>query len=70
MFSNPTNRLVQISGMNEISDLNVIGIDGKALMKQKIRPGEILDISSLPAGTYILSISNEQEVFHQTVMKM
>lgn len=69
-FPNPINGLVQIKGVNENSDLSITGIDGKILMKDKIKADDILDISALPTGTYILSISNEQEVFHQTVVKM
>lgn len=61
VFPNPANEVVYISGNDRYNKLEIIGIDGKALLSNELNPGDInsLDISKLPAGFYQIKFSEK-----------
>lgn len=71
---NPANNFVSI-GINSYnsnlnSELTISDINGKQLQKQSlINNSQIINIENLPAGIYIVKVSNEKEVFVGKLVK-
>lgn len=60
LYPNPANEYIQIANLSESSvTVSIYNIMGKLLLKKQYSADEMLDVSSLPSGLYIIKI-NEQ----------
>jgi len=71
VYPNPTSNYLQISGItNAHTDIVLLTLAGKKVLKTKVNQTERLDISSLPAGTYILRVQNKQRIESHKIVKL
>lgn len=59
VYPNPAKKRIFIAGNQDIRSIEIIGIDGKTLIRNKGKINTV-HIGNLPAGTYILKISGEK----------
>ncbi len=54
---NPTDTMIQLHNLPDLKKpvVRIIGMDGKLVYKEKLK-GEVIDVSKLPAGVYMLEI--------------
>lgn len=70
VYPNPTSGLVTIDAKNQnIEIVDVLDLTGKTVMHIETKLNTI-DITSLPAGTYVLNITTEQGKLSQKVVKL
>lgn len=69
VFPNPSTNSVQVSGVDEGDQLQLLNVVGQPVLEQKVaRPSAtILDLAKLPAGNYILSIRSGDGSFKEVV---
>lgn len=63
IYPNPSQDYIQIKGLQKNMIANVYGIDGKLIFSKTVEPREVLDISSLSAGVYVLKIGSSNLKF-------
>lgn len=63
---NPAKELIQLNGLIAADLVQVIirNAQGRTVMKVPFRSGDMLDISVLPEGTYILTVKDAQQIQH------
>ena len=57
MLPNPARDYVTLVGLQPGSEVAVYGMDGREWKRQLVRPGlraELMNVSDLPAGTYLV----------------
>lgn len=69
VYPNPSSHSLQIKGLKEITSYEVYNELGKVVISGEIQTGETIDISSLKAGLYHLSIFNNNSSFSTKVIK-
>ena len=57
---NPNNGHFKLVGLKEDSHLEIYSMNGVVVKEMNLSPSQNIDISSLPQGTYLLSISNSK----------
>ncbi len=73
LFPNPTNGKVTISWVQPFENamLQVVASDGKVLLKKYVSNNEVVDLSHLSSGTYILNLQSESGTSsYQKLVKM
>ncbi|MDC1221445.1 T9SS type A sorting domain-containing protein [Salibacteraceae bacterium] len=74
LYPNPVDDHINIQSNKglTIEAVTIRDMTGRLFFTTKLIAGNTakIDVSAIPKGTYILSISNEQEVFRQTLVKM
>lgn len=71
VYPNPVQDLIKVSGLSLGSDITLLDIDGKILLKQSSdKETEILDISKYENGVYILKIENKEAYFSEKILKL
>ncbi len=65
---NPTSGLVRI-GLDEVVGIQLFDQVGKLVTTQTIQPGQMLDISMLPAGIYMITARSEHDFFNGRIVK-
>ena len=63
IYPNPATDGFSVSGLNAISTLSVLDLNGKTLLTQQVSANDYISISSLPKGLYVLKISNSKNEF-------
>ena len=58
VYPNPNNGQFKLVGLKEDSHLEIYSMNGVVVKEMNLSPSQNIDISSLPQGTYLLSISN------------
>lgn len=57
IYPNPTQEAFRIDGIQNAVDLEVYGLDGRMLLNlNQVRNGQLVSVSALPAGCYIVRI--------------
>lgn len=67
LYPNPTNSLLTIKGINadNIKQLKIIDMLGKEHTKLMVQNGNVIDVSKLPKGNYILQILTFNQQLNQ-----
>ncbi len=68
IFPNPTSGLININGLKQPAVVRIFSIQGQ-LLKSKHKVESTIDISDLPTGVYILSLSSGETVLKKTIIK-
>lgn len=63
IFPNPVKDYVQVSGLQSATAVAIYDLTGRKIISQSIHPEEPIDVSSLPAGIYLLAGANIQKKF-------
>lgn|GEM_PF-2656047 len=59
LFPNPASNIVTLKGVNTQDGISVYNTNGKLLLHKKARQAnEVIDISHLPKGVYLVAVSN------------
>lgn len=70
IFPNPVTDIVTITGMREKGKIKIITLEGKEVLNQPVESeSQILNLTSLPKGIYILKYENEHSTFQQKLIK-
>ena len=59
VYPNPAKDFIVVDGDGKFSDLIILDMTGREMMKQPIVRGEIISISTLPPGVYFLQINGD-----------
>jgi hypothetical protein len=65
---NPTTGMVKI-GIEEVLAVQLFDATGKMISSQLLQPGQMMDLSSLPAGIYQLVAQNETSFYGGRIVK-
>lgn len=69
---NPTSGLVQLSSQTPLPrplDVCVFSMEGKMVHTEKWRnQNTIINLSELPAGTYVMKVFSSTEIYHETIV--
>lgn len=66
LFPNPASETIGLSGLTEEASLMVQDVRGRTQLEVKVQPGQTLNVSELPAGTYMVRV---QTASQNTVLK-
>lgn len=69
IYPNPTRDRIKIDGLLENSDIYIFDISGKLILSQKYQIDEMINISDLNVGMYIVNVRNSKGVFSQKLIK-
>ena len=70
IFPNPTSGIVYLQGLSGNGTLQVIDIQGRTILQQKISDTENkVDLSAFPAGIYLLKTQTSQGISTRKVVK-
>lgn len=59
LYPNPVNDILTIQNMPEqVTNLEIFGLDGKYIMQAGVLNGNSVDVSALPGGSYFLKLNN------------
>ncbi len=67
IYPNPTTDILNITGKSKIDAINVISLEGKAVMN--VNNTNTVNVSNLTNGTYVISILSNKEVVNLTFTK-
>ena len=56
VLPNPASDYIYVSGIADKSNISICGLDGRIVKQATVMPGEEINVSSLSAGIYILSV--------------
>ncbi len=64
IFPNPTKGIVNFTGLSgEETRLEIVDLNGKQLLKEKVRTNKTLDVGVLKRGTYLMKLTNSTQKF-------
>ena len=66
VYPNPASDFIQISGVTDMRSLTVTNALGKEVLRIN-QPKQLVDVSSLPNGVYIVTARTETESFSKTI---
>jgi len=67
---NPTHDLLRITGISQIHRVDIRYLNGKLLRDlSKVVPGQIIDISNLHAGIYIITVTSGNDTYTAQIIK-
>lgn len=69
IYPNPTRDWIKIDGLLENSDIYIFDISGKLILSQKYQIDEMINISDLNVGMYIVNIRNSKGMFSKKLIK-
>ena len=67
VYPNPSNGLISILGLDGESLIRVVDINGKVVYEKQVFAQEVLDLSFLPQGLYLLQAFVEEVPFNITI---
>ncbi len=68
IFPNPTHSVVNISGVEKRSKIQVYNAFGMMVLKDRIKSSGKLDLSGLPKGMYVIKIINNNYVWSEKII--
>jgi hypothetical protein len=70
IFPNPTNGILNITGVNAKSAVNIFNVFGEEVYSNELTQSGVINVGSLAKGTYVLRVSNENEnTFRKLVIR-
>lgn len=69
LYPNPTAESFCISGFEEYAALKLTDISGKVILAKQVLDNEIISISSLPKGIYIVELTTKKGVIEKKLLK-
>lgn len=64
VYPNPAVDMVQITGLEHLTEVRLFSLDGKVVYAAQLQPGMArIELPTLPAGIYVLSMQNEAGAF-------
>lgn len=69
LYPNPTSESFCISGFEDIASLRLTDISGKVILAKQVSDNEIISISSLPKGIYIVELITKKGVIKKKLLK-
>ncbi len=60
IFPNPANKRVTVSGIVAGQQMQVLDMNGRLILEMTSSPDNVLDVSALEIGTYMLTVKDEQ----------
>lgn len=69
IIPNPTDGLIQVTGLGQTSSALLVDLHGKPVMEKTINEGDYMDISALPSGLYFLQIKDGDQLWSKRVIK-
>jgi len=74
IYPNPTTGVVEIAGQarNDVRNIEIFDVHGRSVLSHTshLTPHTTIDISHLPAGTYILEIVSAENKTHKKIVKL
>jgi len=69
LYPNPTSESFCISGFEDNATLRLTDISGKVILSKQVSDNEIIPISSLPKGIYIVELITKKGVVEKKLLK-
>lgn len=69
LYPNPTSKSFCISGFEDRADLILTDMSGKVMLAKQVSNKEIVSISSLPNGIYIVQLITNTKVINKKLVK-
>lgn len=69
VYPNPSKDWIKIDGLKESSDVQIFDVTGKLVLQQEYQVDEMINISSLTVGMYIIKVRNSGGEFSQKIIK-
>lgn len=69
LYPNPTTESFCISGFEDSAALRLTDISGKVILAKQVSDNEIIPISSLPKGIYIVELITKKGVIEKKLLK-
>jgi len=69
LYPNPTTDDFRIKGLNGISFVTLVDVSGRALLQKQVSDNELVSVSALPNGVYILKIRSNEGMTECKVVK-
>jgi len=70
IFPNPTSNYIKLKGLyNSSNQLNIFNVQGQKVKSGTIVNGETFDVSALETGTYLISVSDNDQLFTARFVK-
>jgi hypothetical protein len=63
LFPNPAQNEIQVTGMDEMAKVVIISLSGKNLISKTINGNEMISISQLPKGIYLVKVIMRNETY-------
>lgn len=71
IYPNPASTSIQLhfgGNTTETQQLNIFDLSGKVLLTTRVYSNQILDVSSLPSGVYIVEMEYKNSIFHEKLV--
>lgn len=70
VYPNPSSGSIQINGLNDVNaTVEFFDQSGRTIISHKLSNGEIIDISSLEKGIYLLNIDHNGSIYTKRIVK-
>lgn len=60
LFPNPASHEIRLEGLSGAAQVNIYSIDGRSMLQSEVTNAQAIDISTLPAGIYTVTIKDQQ----------
>lgn len=69
VYPNPSNGSLKINGLNEVASVKIIDFAGRTLKSfSQVNNGQVLDLSDINAGAYMISINNGSSMVNKQII--
>ena len=69
IYPNPSKDWIKIDGLTDLSDVQIFDITGKLILQQEYQIDDMINLSSLTTGMYIIKVRNSGGEFSQKIIK-
>jgi len=69
IYPNPVKDNFTLKGLSKVATVTISDINGQTLLKKQVNVDEVLSVSSLPKGMYIITILNEEGSVNVKMLK-
>jgi hypothetical protein len=69
IYPNPASDAIQISGLTANAAIEISDVNGKLFLSKKVNPAEMVSLSTLPLGVYLVKIDTGSAVVERKLVK-
>jgi hypothetical protein len=69
VYPNPITEGFYTDGLTGTGTVRMFDVSGRLLLNRQVKPGDFVNVATLPQGTYFVTISSAGQTMHQTVIK-
>lgn len=69
LYPNPASRQLYINSNAKSATITIYNVTGAVMLQQNWKPGQVMNIAQLPAGTYIVELTELQHTIRERIVK-